>query len=204
MKICAIVLAAGCSFRMGQRNKLVELVDGRPMLHHVLEEVTASNINNCYLVTGFESNRIGKMAADYNLETVFNPDFKNGLSTSIECGIQALADDVDAVIIVPGDMPELSRHILNDLIQCFKPDKGNEICIPVFNNRRGNPVLWSRRFFSDLCNIQGDVGGRRLLPAFSQWVKKCPVDDASIHFDIDTEEQLNDRRNRSRIVKHSE
>jgi molybdenum cofactor cytidylyltransferase len=79
------------------------------------------------------------------------------------------------------------------LTRSFDPHRGREICVPVCDGKRGNPVLWSKRFFADLCAVRGDVGGRHLLGEFDEWVHECSVPDASIHRDIDTPEQLRAR-----------
>ncbi|MDH3713741.1 MAG: molybdopterin-binding/glycosyltransferase family 2 protein [Gammaproteobacteria bacterium] len=189
----AVVLAAGSSRRMGPDNKLLAEVDGAPMLHGVLDAVTASAIRHCVVVTGFEAERVEECVARYEVALVHNSDYARGLSTSLKAGLASLPDEVDAALIVLGDMPDIDPPLLERLTRSFDPQQGREICVPVYNGKRGNPVLWSKRFFADLCAVQGDVGGRHLLGEFDEWVHECPVTDASIHRDIDTPEQLRAR-----------
>jgi molybdenum cofactor cytidylyltransferase len=144
-------------------------------------------------VTGFEAERVERSVAGYRAAVVHNPDYARGLSTSLQAGLASLPDDVDAALIVLGDMPDIDPASIELLTRSFDPQQGMEICVPVYDGKRGNPVLWSKRFFADLCAIQGDVGGRHLLGEFDEWVHECAVTDASIHHDIDTPEQLRAR-----------
>jgi len=190
----AVVLAAGSSRRMGRENKLLAEIDGVPMLHKVLDAVTTSAVQHCVIVTGFESERVAQSVAHFQADIVHNPEHARGLSTSLQAGLASLPDEVDAALIVLGDMPDIDARLLEQLMQSFDPQQGREICVPVCNGKRGNPVLWSKRFFADLCAVQGDIGGRHLLGEFDDWIQECVVSDASIHRDIDTLEQLHARK----------
>tara|TARA_B110000114_G_scaffold87999_2_gene92936 strand:- start:17216 stop:17854 length:639 start_codon:yes stop_codon:yes gene_type:complete len=191
----AVVLAAGKSLRMGQRNKLLECVDEMPIVHKVLNAVTASIVHQCVVVTGYQAERIRNSVCDYQVDIIVNSEYEQGLSSSLKAGLKCLDSEVDAVLIVLGDMPDIDVGIINQLVLSFDPTQGREICVPVHNQRRGNPVLWSQRFYQDLCQIEGDVGGRHLIVKYRGWVYECYVDDESIHTDIDTFEQLNARNN---------
>jgi len=190
----AVVLAAGSSSRMGQDNKLLAEIDGVPMLHKVLDAVTASGVRHCVVVTGFEAERVAQSVGHYQADVVHNAEHARGLSTSLRTGLTSLPDEVDAAVIVLGDMPDIDARLFDQLMQGFDPQQGREICVPVYNGKRGNPVLWSKRFFADLCAVQGDIGGRHLLGEFDDWVHECVVSDESIHRDIDTPEQLDARK----------
>jgi molybdenum cofactor cytidylyltransferase len=180
---------------MGQRNKLLELVDKIPLVHRVLNTVTASIVHRCVVVTGYQAERIRNSVCDFQVDIVVNPEYEKGLSTSLRTGLKCLDSEVDAALIILADMPDIEVGIINQLIQSFDPTQGREICVPVYNQRRGNPVLWSKRFYQDLCRIEGDVGGRHLIDKFRAWVHECQVDDKSIYTDIDTIDQLNVRNN---------
>ncbi|RLE20986.1 MAG: hypothetical protein DRJ50_09890 [Actinobacteria bacterium] len=190
----AIVLAAGSSTRMGQNNKLLEHIENLPILHRVLDATTMSAVQQCVVVTGFEAERVHESIRGYNTEIIFNPEHTQGMSTSLRAGLTSLTLDTDAALIVLGDMPDIKSDSINQLIQSFNPAQGREICIPVYKGKRGNPVLWSRRFFPDLCSVTGDIGGRCLFEGFSEYIHKCPIADQSIHVDINTTDQLNARR----------
>ena len=175
---------------MGKRNKLLEKLDGIPILHSVLNSVVASDIDQCIIVTGYEDVLVKNSISEFDVNIVFNPDYNSGLSASLKTGISALDPEVDAALVVLGDMPGVSNTLINHIIHSFDPRQGNNICVPVYKGMRGNPVLWSSSLFSELCAITGDIGGRHLINKYSDRVYYCEVTDKSILEDIDTLEQL--------------
>jgi molybdenum cofactor cytidylyltransferase len=108
----------------------------------------------------------------------------------VKSGVAALPQDADGAVVCLGDMPDVDVGLINRLIEAFAPDKGALIAIPVSDGRRGNPVLWSRRFFDELMTLEGDVGARHLIAKHSVAVAEVPVDGQSAFLDIDTPEAL--------------
>ena len=188
--VAAIVLAAGQSRRMGALNKLLAEVDGAPMLAKVVEEALDSSARCVYVVTGFERSRVEAVLADRDVRPVHNPDFEQGISTSIAAGLSSLPAEVEGALICLGDMPAVSAEVLDRIIAAFDPGRGVEICVPTCCGKRGNPVLWSRRFFADIRRIRGDVGARHLIGEHAEVVREVPIDDASILLDVDSPEAL--------------
>ena len=94
---------------------------------------------------------------------VHNPDFADGLAGSVKAGIAAVPDNADGAMVCLGDMPLIDAQLIDRLIEAFAPDRGNLIVVPVSDGRRGNPVLWSRRFFNELMTLDGDIGARHLI-----------------------------------------
>ena len=92
-------------------------------------------------------------------------------------------------------MPGVNTSLLNRIIQTFDPQQGKDIVVPVYEDKRGNPVLWPRQLFAELCSLTGDVGGRHLINKLSERVCHCEAPDDSIHRDIDTPDQLDLRDN---------
>jgi molybdenum cofactor cytidylyltransferase len=71
--------------------------------------------------------------------------------------------------------------------------------VPVWNGKRGNPVLWARRYFAEMAEIAGDVGARHLIGEYADQVAEVPMPDDATLVDIDTPEALNAlRRDQSR------
>ena len=93
-------------------------------------------------------------------------------------------------MICLGDMPLVDAQLLDRLIAAFAPDRGMLIAVPVSDGRRGNPVLWSRRFFGELMSLEGDVGGCHLLARHAEAVAEVSVDAQGAFFDIDTPQAL--------------
>src|SRR5205823_3216663 len=110
--------------------------------------------------------------------------------SSVKAGIAAVPDTVDGAVVCLGDMPMVSSGLLDRLIAAFAPDRGNLIVVPVSEGRRGNPVLWSRRFFAELMTLDGDVGARHLIAKHAEAVAEVPVDGQSAFLDIDTPQAL--------------
>jgi len=184
--IVAVILGAGQSRRMGSVNKLLAEIDGRPMVAHVVTTAQESKVHRILVVTGYERERLQRALTDYDVEFVHNPDYAEGLSTSLSAAVSALDDDTDAAVFCLGDMPGVSPEHINALINAFDPNAGRQICIPTFNGKWGNPVLWDRRFFSAMQNVSGDVGARHLIGEHQDVLYEVPIKDNAIITDLDT------------------
>ena len=188
--IAAIVLAAGQSRRMGEVNKLLADVDGKPMLARVMEAVTQSAADPVFVVTGHESDKVRASLSGFDVTFVDNPDFADGLSTSLAAGIAALPDGVDGAIVCLGDMPMVASRHVNRLISAFDAEEGRTICVPVARGKRGNPVLWGADYFDNMAVIKGDVGAKYLMGQYSEAVCEVTIGDDAVLTDIDTPEAL--------------
>ena len=188
--VAAIVLAAGRSTRMEGANKLLEDYAGKPLVRHAVEAALASKASSVTVVTGHQQAEVRAALAGLAVSLVHNPNFAEGLSTSVRAGIAALPAESDAALIALGDMPLVDAALLDRLISAFEPDKGALIVLPVTERQRGNPVIWARRFFDELQAIEGDAGGRQILKANSDAVVEIPVSSSATSFDVDTKEAL--------------
>jgi molybdenum cofactor cytidylyltransferase len=121
---------------------------------------------------------------------VHNPDYADGISGSVKAGIAAVPGEADGAVVCLGDMPQVDAALIDQLIAAFDPEKGALAVVPVFDGRRGNPVLWSRRFFPDLMAIEGDVGARHLIGRYNEAVVEVPVTGNGALVDVDTPEAL--------------
>jgi molybdenum cofactor cytidylyltransferase len=188
--VAAIILAAGRSTRMGGPNKLLAELGDKPLVRIVTEQALASKAQGVIVVTGHQAEQVEKALHGLNVKFVRNPDFAEGLASSVKAGIAAVASDADGAVICLGDMPLISAHLIDRLIEAFAPDRGNLIAVPVSDNRRGNPVLWSRRFFNELMTLDGDIGARHLIARHSAAVAEVPVEGFGAFLDIDTPQAL--------------
>jgi molybdenum cofactor cytidylyltransferase len=188
--VAAVVLAAGQSRRMGGPNKLLETVGRAPLVRRVVDEVLASKARPVIVVTGHQREHVEEALAGLPVRFVHNPDYAEGLSTSVKAGIAAVPPEADAALISLGDMPQVDTRLVDRLVAAFDPAKGALIVLPTFEGKRGNPVLWSRRFFHDLSELQGDVGARHLIGAYPDAVAEVPADSRAVFFDIDTPDAL--------------
>ena len=192
-RVAAVLLAAGQSRRMGTLNKLLQVVDGAPMVVRAADALQAAQVESIVVVLGHEAEHVRTVLGGRDLTFVENPDYAEGLSTSLRRGLAAIAEDVDAVLICLGDMPRVSAAQINRLIAAFNPLEGRAICLPTHRGKRGNPVLWARQFVAEMSEIGGDVGARHLLGEHADVV--CEVEmaeDNAVLLDIDTPEALRD------------
>ena len=189
-RVAAVILAAGCSSRMGASNKLLLPIEGKPMLIHVVEAALASGLNAVRVVTGHEADKVNELLQDYPLELVHNASFSQGLSTSLRSGLGSLDQDTDAALVCLGDMPWVRARHLQSLVDRFAADRIGPICVPVYRDRRGNPVLWPRRFFDAICRLRGDVGARSLLGQYGDEVAQVEIADDGVTVDVDDMDAL--------------
>ncbi len=189
-RIAGVVLAAGRSTRMGGPNKLLAEIGGRPLVRIAAEEALASRAKPVIVVVGHQRDEVERALAGLPVELVHNPDFAQGLGTSLKAGIAAVPADAEGAIVCLGDMPQVDAGLIDRLIAAFDPDRGALVVMPTFEGKRGNPVLWSRRFFPDLMAIEGDVGARHLIGRYSEAVVEVPLQGKAALVDIDTPEAL--------------
>ena len=188
--IAAVVLAAGRSTRMGGPNKLLAEIGGRSLVRIAVEQALASRAKPVIVVTGHERERVEAALKGLPVQFVHNPDFAVGLGGSVRTGIAAVPAAADGAIVCLGDMPQVDAALIDRLIAGFAPEQGALAVIPTIDGQRGNPVLWSRRFFPDLMAIEGDVGARNLINRYGEAVVEVPVTGKGALVDVDTPEAL--------------
>lgn len=189
-RVAAVVLAAGTSRRMGGVNKLLAEVGGRPVLQRVLDAVAGCDVDPIVVVTGHDSERVEQLLARRDVVIAHNPHYAAGLSTSLRCGLATLPPAVDGALICLGDMPRLEARHLRGLLGAFAPARGCAVCVPVYAGRRGNPVLWARRFFDEMAAVEGDAGAGRLLAVHADVLCEVPMEDDAVLHDVDSPADL--------------
>lgn len=189
MAVAAIILAAGLSSRMG-RNKLLEDVAGKPMVRRVAEAALASRARPVIAVVGNEAEAVRASLNGLDLRIEENNRFREGLSSSLRVGVEAIPQSSKAVLIVMGDMPRVSARLIDAVIDGFAPDGGRAICVATHGGRRGHPVLFARKFFSDLRSLSGDAGAKRIIESNESLVAEIEAGDDAPLADIDTLDAL--------------
>jgi molybdenum cofactor cytidylyltransferase len=188
--IAGVVLAAGRSSRMGGPNKLLAEIGGKPLVRIVVDAVLASRTRPVVVVTGHQRDKVEAALGGLSVKFVHNPHFADGLGTSLKAGIAALPAQVDGAIVCLGDMPQVDAALIDRLIGAFDPDHGALVVLPTIDGKRGNPVVWSRRFFPDLMTVEGDVGARYLIGRYTEAVAEVPLTGTAALTDVDTPEAL--------------
>ncbi len=122
--VAAVILAAGRSTRMGGPNKLLAELGGKPLVRIVTEQALASKAQGVIVVTGHQAEQVEKALQGLKVKFVHNPDFAEGLASSVKTGVAAVPENADGAVICLGDMPLISAHLIDRLIEAFAPDRG--------------------------------------------------------------------------------
>ena len=193
-KVAIVLLAAGRSTRMGGPNKMLADANGQPLVAHAVKAALASQAVEVVVVLGNMADQvraaITAAVPAAHLRFVVNPDFAQGLSTSVRTGIEALGKDIDAAIVQLGDMPGVTSGLLDRLMAAYSPVEGRSICVPTVAGKRGNPVLWARRFFAEMSRVEGDTGAKHLIGEHADLVCEVEMTGEAAITDIDTPEAL--------------
>lgn len=196
----AIILAAGSSSRMGGgRHKLLLPLDGRPVLSHVIDATLGSYARPIVIVLGHQADQVRTQIETYimqpGINIVENTAYLQGMSTSMHLGIQILiahgykkvdvAYTVDSALIMLGDQPMITSQVIDTLITTFRAT-GKRIVAPLYEGKRGSPVLFDASLFPELLQVSGDEGGRTVLERHRQDVELVEMGNALANYDVDT------------------
>ena len=193
----AIILAAGSSSRMGAgRHKLLLPLNERPVLAHVIEAALESQARPIVVVLGHQAEQVRIQIARYSTDSaithVENPDYLQGMSTSMRVGLTYLQSQIDAKIasvdsalIMLGDQPLVTPRILDTLIDTWHTT-GKPIVAPLYDGKRGNPTLFATSLFPELLQVVGDEGGRSVVERHQQELATIELGDAVANYDVDT------------------
>ena len=160
---------------------------GKPLLQHTIDAATGSMLSGVILVLGHEAEIIRENIKLNGAETVQNPHYRSGQSSSLKVGLSAVSDTCDAVLFMLGDQPLINSDIIDRLIQHYLKT-GSALIIPRYVGKRGNPVLIDRSLFKELEELSGDTGGRELFKRHQNEIEYLDEQTAAILTDIDTPE----------------
>ncbi|MFN7191112.1 MAG: NTP transferase domain-containing protein, partial [Rhodospirillales bacterium] len=189
-RIAALVLAAGKSSRMAPANKLFVEIDGRSLIDHAVAAATGSQAAATIVVLGNEAARARAALARRVATLVENPDYASGRASSLRVGLGAVPADCDGVVVLLADMPGVTPAHVDRLIAAFSPLEGRAICVAARNGKRGNPVLWARRYLPEMAALDGDQGARSLIRRHEDAVCEVDMPDDGVLTDLDTPEAL--------------
>lgn len=191
--IGGVILAAGQSQRMGAQNKLLAEIDGVPIIRRTAQALLDGGLNDLVIVTGHEHRLVAAALDDLPVTCIYNDDYQSGQASSVACGVRHHQNGSHAAVLIAlGDMPLVRPELIAALLRDHSslPDATDRITLPVFDGRRGNPVIWGRGFFDELVALTGDAGGRIIFAENKNAVNSLGWPDDSIHLDIDTPEAL--------------
>jgi len=187
--VAALVLAAGQSRRMGEKNKLLAEFDDEPLVRRSVRAALASKASPVIVVTGHMEPEIHVALAGLDVVFAHNADFAEGLSASLKAGMRHVPSGAPGVLVMLADMPAIDADTLDGLLEAFDPAAGRSIVLPTAAGKRGNPVIWSRDFFAELKALSGDTGARHLLAGNEDAVHRVEIGH-DVLLDVDTPEAL--------------
>ncbi len=181
--ISAIVLAAGESTRMGSP-KLLLPIEGKSLLQHVIDNALQSKVSEVIVVLGAEATKLQSEIKQRQVQIIENTAYKKGLSTSLRVGLQAVSPQAQAVLVLLGDQPLINHDIIDTLIDKYE-ESGSIMVAPVYNGKRGNPILFDRTLIPDLIRVTGDKGGREIIKKYLAQLATVDFGPTILGSDID-------------------
>ncbi len=180
------------------RHKLLLPLHDRPVLAHVLDAVLASQARPVVLVLGHQPESVRAHIASYitqsDVTVIENPDYLQGMSTSMRLGIQTLQandytkyqhQEVDSALVLLGDQPLITGQHIDALITTYRKT-GKSIIAPTYAGKRGNPILFDASLFPELLEITGDEGGRSVLERHRNEIATVEMGSPLANIDVDT------------------
>lgn len=172
------------------KQKLLLPYKGSTMIETVVDNVLASKADHIMVVLGADHERVTLALKDKEVHYCHNQEHDQGMLSSVICGFRSLPDDANTALVYLGDQPEIPARVTDAVIDAYNDDiKG--IVIPVYNHRRGHPLLVDLKYRRDIDKLDLEQGLRSLMHLFPQDVLEVEVDDPGILVDIDTEEDYN-------------
>lgn len=185
IKINLILLAAGNSTRF-KGNKLLEVVNEKPMYMNVIEKVLKLKFNKVILVTQYEE--IKETLLNYPIEVVMNNKSELGISYSIKLGINNDLE-ADAYMFMVCDQPFIALESIKALVNSYIKSNKGMACV-VYNESLGNPTIFSAKYKEELLKLKGDVGGKAVMKNHLEDLVRVEITNEAEIRDIDTREEL--------------
>lgn len=186
MKITGVLLAAGSSSRMGSTNKLLLRYNNHSILDEVLIQLLSSKLEELVIVTGHDRNRIDKIIEPYldkNITVLFNSKYQQGRATSIHLAVNNIDDKSEALLFMVADKPTIQNSLINKTIDEFKKMRSDILYVQTPSGR-GHPIIFSRKLFGELLELEGDIIGNEIIEKHID--NTIVIEDKTMQKDIDT------------------
>jgi len=180
-----VILAAGASTRMGTPKQLLRYGE-QSLIQHVGEVAIASVCHPVIVVLGAYAECIQPETKPLAIHTVVNPDWHQGMSTSIRMGIETLNtlnSKAEAVVLMLCDQPFVCPQLINQLVEVHQTTRKSIVACE-YGANLGVPALFNRSLFSQLMTLTGASGAKQLIKKYPQDVLAVAFPDGL--FDLDT------------------
>jgi molybdenum cofactor cytidylyltransferase len=171
--------------------------NGKTMIEKVIRNITGSEVSNIMVVLGPFRDEILAVLKDLPVKYCYNESYRDGMLSSVRCGLRNLPESYDAALIFPGDQPLIAPFVTNKLIKAYR-ETGKGIIIPVYMKKRGHPLLVDKKYRELIYNLNPEKGLRSLAAGNSGDVLEVPVNTPGILKDIDTKEDYLNEINQSK------
>jgi molybdenum cofactor cytidylyltransferase len=185
-KIWSIILAAGESKRMGFPKMLLTF-NGKTMIENVIDNIADSDSDNILVVLGANMDELIDLISKYDVKYCYNENYKEGMLSSVQCGFKNLPPDYGAAMVFQGDQPFISSAVINSIIAAYK-SSNHGIVIPVYEGKRGHPLLLDCRYREQIGKLDPDEGLRSISHIFNDDIFEVTTDNPGILRDFDTYE----------------
>ena len=193
-EIWAIILAAGESKRMGSPKMLLPFM-GITIIENVIANVSGSKVDNIMVVLGADRDSIVKLIRTKAVNYCYNENYKDGMLSSVMCGFRNIPIDHSAVLVFQGDQPLITPKAINSVIEVYL-SSGKGIVIPVYESKRGHPILIDRKYRNEIQKLNPAEGLRSLALKYSDDVLEVNTDIAVILRDFDTYDEYKNEINK--------
>ena len=183
-KIRSIILAAGESKRMGFPKMLLKF-NGKTMIEKVLDNVAESDSDSILVVLGAGREDLIDLVLKYGVKYCYNENYRDGMLSSVQCGFKNLPSDTAATLVFQGDQPFITPAVINLVIKAYKTS-GMGIIIPVYERKRGHPLLLDMKFSDQIFGLDPAQGLRSITYLNSSDVLEVETDEPGILRDFDT------------------
>jgi len=184
--ICAVILAAGQSKRMGSQ-KLLMPFGGSIMIARVVDAYLDVPVDSVHVVLSQSNQPIADALGKRSVQYVMNKNTDGDMLSSVRCGLRSLPPQTVAVFISPGDQPSLEPSTIRQMIQIFSETK--KIVVPICNGIRGHPLLFTSCYIEEILASFNDVGLRGLLASHPEDVFEWATSNSIVLEDVDTPEE---------------
>ena len=187
--LAAVILSGGASSRMGSPKALLPY-QGQPFLDHLLEITTRPEIGARKIVLGADADSIAKVISLKANEMVINSEWEKGQLSSIQAAIRKLPAGTDGMLLCLIDHPLISSALVEELISQFYKSK-KPIVLPVYEGRRGHPVIFSASLYDELLRASLETGARAVVWAHASEVEEVPTNEEGCVLNLNDPGTLN-------------
>ena len=171
---------------MGKLKQLMPLGKST-ILEQAIDNLLSSTADEVIVVVGYKAEEITKAIAAKPVKIIVNPNYQQGMSTSIIAGLILVDPRVEAVMLALGDQPMVDSQTIDQLIaEFYNHDKG--IALPTYKGKRGHPVIFATKYKAELLELKGDIGAREIIERHPEDILEVAVGSEGVITDIDTEE----------------